>query len=52
MGNLECKKQCHYCKEVFIVPSLTSELPKHTHNEKPCPGSKTEGLFLSVHHKK
>jgi hypothetical protein len=52
MGNVDCKVECHYCKEVFIVPSLTHPLPAHKHLGAMCPGSNKPGLFLSIHQKK
>ena len=52
MKDVDCKMQCHFCKEVFIVPTLTSNLPVHEYKKQTCQGSGQSGLFLSIHQKK
>ena len=49
MEKKDCKIQCHYCKEVFVVPTLTSKLPAHKNKGAYCQGSEKAGLFISVH---
>lgn len=45
----DCKVECHYCREVFIVSSLDTPLPEHRHQDRFCPGSGQTGHLLSVH---